>query len=183
MYKIREALAADIPLITAIYSESVLNDTATYELQAPDTVEMGRRFETITLNGYPYLVAEDKMGEILGYAYASAFRSRPAYNWYVEDSIYIAPHARGKGVGKALLAELLERCTALGFRQMVAVIGGDSAASIALHSSAGFEHAGCLKASGFKFGKWLDTYFMQLALGEGGKTAPDTDAYPGSLYK
>ncbi len=183
MLNIRDAVRADIPVITAIYAESVENDSATYELTAPGTVEMEQRFTTITSNGYPYIVAEDDQGTVLGYAYASAFRTRPAYNWFVEDSIYLAPEARGKGLGKALLSELLRRCTALGFRQMVAVIGGESAGSFALHASLGFEHTGCMKASGFKFGKWLDTYFMQLALGEGSDSTPDKEAYPGPLYQ
>ncbi|HWT28403.1 MAG TPA: GNAT family N-acetyltransferase, partial [Methylophilaceae bacterium] len=122
-------------------------------------------------------------GELLGYAYASAFRTRPAYRWMVEDSIYLAPAARGKGVGKALLAELISRCTALGFRQMVAVIGGAHPASIALHRSSGFEETGLLKGTGYKHGRWLDTMLMQRVLGEGKDTDPDLSAYPGSLYK
>ncbi|MCO6184748.1 GNAT family N-acetyltransferase [Rhizobium sp. L1K21] len=183
MFKIREALAADLPAITSIYAECVLNDTATYEIDAPDLGEMTKRFETIKANGYPYLVAEDEQGVVLGYAYASAFRGRPAYNWLVEDSIYLAPAARGKGLGKVLLKTLLERCSALGFRQMTAVIGGASAGSIAVHASLGFEHCGRLKASGFKHGKWLDTVFMQIAMGEGDKTLPDPNVYPGKLYQ
>ncbi len=183
MFTIRDARAEDVPFLTAIYAESVVNDTATYELTPPGEPEMGARFSAITGNGYPYLVAEDADGNIVGYAYASAFRGRPAYNWLVEDSIYLAPQARGKGIGKALLVALLSRCTELGFRQMTAVIGGTSAASIALHSSLGFEHCGVLKASGFKHGKWLDTIFMQLALGEGAETMPDPATYPGPLYR
>lgn len=183
MTKIRDGVAADIPAITAIYSESVLNGIATYELEAPDEAEMAKRFEAIKASRYPYIVAEDEDGVVLGYAYASAFRSRPAYNWMVEDSIYLAKDARGKGIGKLLLRELLERCAELGFRQMVAVIGGPVPGSVALHASLGFEHCGNLKASGFKHGKWLDTIFMQKALGEGNDSLPDTSAYPGLLYQ
>ena len=183
MFKIRNASRDDIPSITTIYSESVANGTASYELEAPGENEMESRYTAITANGYPYIVAEDKTGQMLGYAYASAFRTRPAYNWLVEDSIYLAPEARGKRVGRALLDELLKRCTELGFRQMVAVIGGASPASIAVHASAGFEHAGHMNATGFKHGKWLDTVFMQIALGDGAQTTPDIGTYPGTLNK
>lgn len=178
---IRDAEARDLPAITEIYREAVLNGTATYELDPPDQPEMTARFETITGRGYPYIVAVNEDGTILGYAYASAFRTRPAYNWLVEDSIYLAPAARGQGIGRALVDELVTRCTALGFRQMVAVIGGSSPASIGVHRAAGFEMCGTLNATGFKLGQWLDTVFMQIALGEGAKTAPDVGAYPGTL--
>lgn len=183
MISIRDAVSADIPAITKIYAESVANGTATYELEAPGEKEMESRLATITSNGYPYIVAEDENAQMLGYAYASAFRTRPAYNWLVEDSIYLAPEARGKRIGRALLDELLKRCTELGFRQMIAVIGGASPASIAVHASAGFEHSGHMKATGFKHDKWLDTVFMQIALGNGAETIPDTSTYPGTLYK
>lgn len=180
-FHIRDAEARDLPAITEIYRESVLNGTATYELDPPDQAEMTSRFETITGRGYPYVVAAGEDGTILGYAYASAFRTRPAYNWLVEDSIYISPAARGKGIGRALVNELVTRCTALGFRQMVAVIGGASPASIGVHRAAGFEMCGTLNATGFKLGQWLDTVFMQIALGEGAETDPDVGAYPGTL--
>jgi len=119
-FSLRDATAADIAAITAIYRESVLTGTASYEITPPDEAEMAGRYEAIMQKGYPYLVAADPDGAILGYAYAGAFRTRPAYRWIVEDSIYLARSARGRGVGRALLAALLERCTALGFRQMVA---------------------------------------------------------------
>ena len=180
-FLIRDAEPNDLPAITEIYRESVLNGTATYELDPPDQVEMTTRFETITGRGYPYVVALGDDGTILGYAYASAFRTRPAYNWLVEDSIYLAPAARGQGIGRALVDELVTRCTALGFRQMVAVIGGASPASIGVHRAAGFEMCGTLNATGFKLGQWLDTVFMQISLGEGSETAPDVAAYPGTL--
>lgn len=180
-FSIRDAEPKDLPAITEIYRESVLNGTATYELDPPEQAEMQARFETITGRGYPYVVAAGEDGTILGYAYASAFRTRPAYNWLVEDSIYLAPAARGQGIGRALVDELVTRCTALGFRQMVAVIGGSSPASIGVHRAAGFEMCGTLNATGFKLGQWLDTVFMQIALGEGAETKPDVDAYPGTL--
>lgn len=179
---IRDAVPADLPAITEIYAESVANGVATYELTAPSLAEMTARFEGITGNRYPYILAEEQ-GVILGYAYAGAFRTRPAYNWICEDSIYLSPAARGRGVGSALLAELIERCEALGFRQMIAVIGGAHPASVAVHAKAGFEHQGTLKATGYKHGRWLDTTFMERSLGEGASTDPDIEAYPGTLYR
>ncbi|TDH37709.1 N-acetyltransferase family protein [Pseudohoeflea suaedae] len=179
---IRDATQADLSAITEIYAESVNNGVATYELEPPSIMEMTARFGVVTGNRYPYIVAEHD-GTILGYAYAGPFRTRPAYNWICEDSIYLAPEARGKGVGSALLSELLARCEALGFRQMIAVIGGAHPASVAVHAKAGFEHQGTLKATGYKHGRWLDTTFMEKALGEGSTTDPDTRTYPGTLYR
>ncbi|MDR6755703.1 phosphinothricin acetyltransferase [Mycoplana sp. BE70] len=177
-YTIRTADVGDLPAINEIYRESVLHGVATYEIDPPPPEEMHARFSAITGQGYPYMVAADRQGRILGYAYASAFRTRAAYSWLVEDSIYLAPEARGRGIGKALLAELIARCTALGFRQMVAVIGGAHPASIAVHRATGFEHGGLMKASGFKHGRWLDTVIMQLALGEGASSHPASDVHP-----
>jgi phosphinothricin acetyltransferase len=182
-YRLRDARTSDLPAITAIYRESVLTGVASYEISPPSQAEMESRFAAIIGQGYPYISAEADDGTLLGYAYASAFRTRPAYRWLVEDSIYLAPEARGKGIGKALLADLLARCTALGFRQMVAVIGGASPASIAVHRAAGFEMTGTLNGTGFKHGTWLDTMLMQVALGDGKQTDPNPDAYPGTLFK
>ncbi|MCF6368911.1 GNAT family N-acetyltransferase [Rhizobium halophilum] len=179
---LRDARPADLAEITDIYADSVLNGTASYELSPPDELEMAERFAAIIAKGYPYIVAEDAEGTLVGYAYVSAFRTRPAYRWLVEDSIYLARSARGKGIGKALLAELLRRATELGFRQMVAVIGGASPASIALHQALGFELSGTLKGTGFKHGRWLDTVLMQIALGDGTASEPDDQIYPGTLY-
>ncbi|MCD1264331.1 GNAT family N-acetyltransferase [Shinella sumterensis] len=178
---IRTAVSGDIAAFTEIYRESVLNGVASYEIDPPSPDEMAARFAAITGKGYPYIVAVEQTGLILGYAYASAFRTRPAYRWLVEDSVYLAPEARGKGVGRALLAELIRRCTALGFRQMVAVIGGAHPASIAVHAAAGFAHSGHMKATGFKHGRWLDTVFMQRALGDGAETEPSSATYPGTM--
>jgi L-amino acid N-acyltransferase YncA len=179
---IRDATPADLPEITRIYADSVLNGVASYELVAPDEAEMGRRMSAIRDSSYPYLIATDDEGMVLGYAYASAFRTRPAYRWLVEDSIYLAPEARGKGAGRALLEALIGRCETLGFRQMVAVIGGGHPASIAVHQKAGFVSAGMIAGSGHKHGRWLDTVFMQRPLGEGKTTDPDPESYPGSLF-
>ena len=179
---IRDCLSADLPAITRIYAESVENGVASYELTAPDLAEMTRRHAALIADFYPYVVAEEA-GEILGYAYASAFRTRPAYRWLVEDSIYLSPEARGRGAGSALLAELLNRCTALGFRQMLAVIGGAHPASVAVHRKAGFIESGVIRATGYKHGRWLDTALMQIALGNGDETDPDLQTYPGTLFR
>lgn len=180
-FSLRDAHLADLPAITAIYADSVTHGTASYEMTPPDQAEMRERFLAITSRGYPYIAAEGQDGALLGYAYASAFRTRPAYRWLVEDSIYLAPEARGRGIGRALLGELVSRCTTLGFRQMVAVIGGASPASIAVHHAQGFELSGTLRGTGFKHGRWLDTVMMQCSLGEGNTSDPDQLAYPGTL--
>lgn len=179
---LRDASLSDIDAITAIYRDSVLNGVASYEIAPPDREEMASRFEAIVSKGYPYIVAVDETGTLIGYAYASAFRTRPAYRFMVEDSIYLAPEARGRGIGKRLLEELISRSTALGFRQMIAVIGGAHPASIALHASHGFEEIGRIKGSGFKHGRWLDTMLMQRVLGDGTSTDPDPDANPATLF-
>jgi L-amino acid N-acyltransferase YncA len=167
-------MAADLPQITAIYGWNVLNGTGTFELDAPELAEMTRRRDDVLSKGLPWLVAECE-GEILGYAYANHFRPRPAYRFCLEDSIYLATAARGQGVGKLLLAELLVQCEARGARQMLAVIGdAANAGSIGVHRSLGFEHTGVLKASGWKFGAWRDVIIMQRALGSGDSSAPES---------
>ena len=167
---IRPSTAADLTAITAIYTEAVLHGTGTFELEPPDLAEMGRRRDDVLAKGLPWLVAE-RTGQVLGYAYANHFRPRKAYRFCLEDSIYLHPEARGHGVGKLLLAELLGRCEALGARQMLAVIGDSAnAGSIGVHAAQGFAHTGVLKASGWKFGRWLDVVLMQRALGFGDQT-------------
>ena len=180
---LRDALPSDLPAITEIYRESVLNSTSSYEIAPPTEAEMAARFSVIREQGYPYIAATAEDGTLLGYAYASAFRTRPAYRWLIEDSIYLGAGARGKGIGKLLLGELISRCTTSGFRQMTAVIGGASPASIALHRSLGFEEIGLIKGAGYKHGRWLDTMLMQRALGEGKNSDPDPSVYPGTLFK
>ena len=169
---LRPATAADIPAITAIYRPAVLHGTASFELEPPSEAEMLRRFSAITDAGYPYFVAELD-GRVVGYAYANAYRTRPGYRFTVENSIYLAPDAQGKGIGRALLAALIEACTAKGYRLMVAVIG-DSAnfASIRLHRSAGFTFCGTIHSVGYKFGRWLDSVIMELPLGDGDSSVP-----------
>ncbi len=183
-FRLRPATPADIPAITAIYRDAVLHGTASYELDPPDEAEMAARHAAITGQGYPFDVAEGHDGAMLGYAYASAFRARPAYRWSVEDSVYLAPSAQGRGIGKVLLSHLLDACDDKGFRQMIAVIGwARHAASIRLHESLGFTHIGVFAGSGFKNGKWLDTVLMQKALGDGDRSDPDPDSYPGTLWR
>ncbi|MGE0717879.1 MAG: N-acetyltransferase family protein [Alphaproteobacteria bacterium] len=169
---VRDATAADIPAVAAIYGHHVLHGLASFEEAAPDAAEMARRHREIAGKGYPYLVAEQD-GAVVGYAYAGPYRTRPAYRWTVENSVYVAPHRARAGIGAALLAELVRRCTRAGFRQMVAIIGDSAnAASIGLHAGAGFRHAGVLAAVGFKHGRWVDSVLMQRPLGEGDASAP-----------
>jgi phosphinothricin acetyltransferase len=169
---IRPATPADIPAITRIYAHAVETGTASFELSPPDEADMRTRMQTILEGKFPYFVAEID-GRIAGYAYASLYRTRPAYRFTVEDSVYVAPEMHRRGVGKALLEKLIEQCTALGFRQMIAVIGdSDQAASIGVHRACGFEDAGNLRNIGWKFGRWLDTPLMQRALGPGSTTTP-----------
>ncbi len=171
---IRPATAADIPAIAAIYAHAVLHGTASWELDPPDEAEMLRRFEAVAAGGYPYLVAEEA-GRLLGYAYAGAYRPRPAYRSTVENSIYIAPDSQGRGVGGALLDALMKECTRRGFRQMIAVIGDGTGASLGsrrLHERAGFRLIGVAEKVGFKHGRWLDQMLMQKDLGEGDRTPP-----------
>ncbi|MBX9459070.1 MAG: GNAT family N-acetyltransferase [Rhizobium sp.] len=170
--RIRDASVADMAIITDIYRDSVENGLSTYELVAPSIDDMTSRFHGIAGQNYPYLVAEDESGKVLGYAYASPFRPRPAYRYMAENSVYVAPDTRGIGVGGTLLDALMSATADLGIRQMIAVIGGASPASIAVHEKAGFRHVGRMPASGFKFGKWLDTVLMQIELGEGADTIP-----------
>jgi phosphinothricin acetyltransferase len=169
---VRAATATDVAAITAIYQPAVLAGTASFELEPPDEAEMMRRFEAITGAGYPYFVATVD-GRMVGYAYANAYRTRPAYRFTVEDSIYIVPEAQGKGVGTLLLKALLEASTARGYRLMVAVIGDSrNQASITLHRNAGFTFCGTIHSVGYKFGRWLDSVIMELPLGEGDRTTP-----------
>lgn len=173
---IRSSVGIDLAAIAAIYAAAVLHGTASFELEPPSEEEMRRRRAALIGAGYPYLVAE-RDGTILGYAYAGAYRTRPAYRATVEDSIYVALGSQGQGVGRALLNALIAACEAQDFRQMIAVIGDSaSAASISLHRSCGFAHAGVLQGVGYKHGRWLDSVLMQRSLGDGDATPPTTPA-------
>jgi len=169
---IRPSTGADVAAITAIYAHAVAHGTGTFELDVPDEAEMARRRADVSAKGLPWLVAE-RDGRVLGYAYANHFRPRRAYRFCLEDSIYLDPAARGHGVGRVLLAELLAQCEARGARQMLAVIGDSAnAGSVGVHRACGFEDAGVFKAAGWKFDRWLDVVLMQKALGEGAATVP-----------
>ena len=175
---IRDAGPEDLVQIQKIYAHHVLHGLASFEEAPPDVAEMTRRFEATRARGLPYLTAEaaarDSAGlEILGYAYAGPYRPRPAYRFSVENTVYVAPGLEGQGVGRALIEALIARCTALGLRQMIAVIGDSGhLPSIAFHEALGFTRVGTLRAVGFKFGRWVDSVILQRALGGGDETPP-----------
>jgi L-amino acid N-acyltransferase YncA len=171
--RIRPATAADIPHIARIYAPAVTQGSSSFELEAPDETEMARRMHAVLAGGYPYLAAEAG-GRFAGYAYASVYRTRPAYAFSVEDSIYIDPGMQRRGVGRTLLDALIGECAQRGFRQMLAVIGDspNQAPSVGLHEACGFRIVGRLPGIGYKFGRWVDTLLMQRDLGDGMKTNP-----------
>ena len=170
--EIRPAAAADLPAITEIYEHAVRYGTATFELIPPDLAEMTRRFDVLKDGGFPYLVAALD-GRVVGYAYAGAYRPRPAYRFTVENSVYLQPAIHRRGIGMQLLQRLIADSEQRGYRQMIAVIGDSAnAGSIGVHTKTGFQMIGTHPNVGLKFGRWLDTVMMQLALGEGGTTVP-----------
>jgi L-amino acid N-acyltransferase YncA len=169
---VRPATPDDIPAIEAIYAHHVAHGLASFEEQAPSAQELRRRYEDVARQSLPYLAAE-LGGELVGYGYCGLFRSRSAYRYALEDSVYVKHDMAGRGIGKAVLAELIQRCEALGYRQMVAVIGDSShAASIGLHASLGFLRVGTLRSVGYKLGRWVDSVLMQRPLGPGDGTKP-----------
>lgn len=169
---IRDSTPADMPAIQAIYAHHVQHGTGSFELDPPTLDDIRARREAVLTHCLPYLVAE-RDGEIVGYAYATPYRPRPAYRYTVEDSVYVKPGIAGQGIGGRLLATLIERCTAGGWRQMLAVVGDSAnAGSLALHARQGFHPAGTLRSVGYKFGQWRDTVLMQRALADGDHTAP-----------
>jgi L-amino acid N-acyltransferase YncA len=169
---IRDVRPADVSQITRIYAEAVLHGTATFEIEPPDEAEMARRLGGLLARNFPYFVAEQS-GNVVGYAYAAPYRDRRAYDWCLEDSIYVAPELHRMGIGRLLLSRLITEAEARESRQMIAVIG-DSAntASIAVHAAVGFRLIGTFKSIGFKHGRWLDTVLMQLPLGSSDTTPP-----------
>jgi phosphinothricin acetyltransferase len=170
---IRDAAAADIPALTAIYAHAVLHGTGTFEEDPPTEAEMGERLARVQGRGWAWLVCEAPDGTVLGYAYYSQFRDRSAYRFCAENAIYVRDDVRGQGVGKLLVQALVERAEAAGWRQMLAVIGdSENTGSIGLHVSLGFRQVGTFKGVGMKFGRWLDVVMMQKSLGEGERTLP-----------
>ena len=169
---VRPRRDADMTAITRIYAHHVLHGASSWELTPPDEAEMTRRAQALAEAGYPYLVAE-RDGQVAGYAYAGAYRPRPAYRFTVEHSIYIDDALRRAGVGRALLATLIETCTALGYRQMIAIVGDSkNLQSIDFHEKMGFTRMGIVKNIGYKFDRWMDQVLLQRALGDGADSAP-----------
>ena len=170
--QIRPAAPSDAPDIQAIYAHHVLHGAGTFEEVPPTVEEIAARMDKIAKSGWAWLVAADATG-VLGYAYYAQIRDRSGYRFAAEDSIYVRDDVRGQGVGKALVAALLEHAAARGFRQMFAVIGdSDNVGSVGLHASLGFERVGLLRAAGFKQGRWLDVVYMQKSLGDGDRSLP-----------
>jgi phosphinothricin acetyltransferase len=169
---VRPTTLSDIPSITRIYAHAVRHGTASFEYDPPDEAEMTRRMRSLLDGGYPYLVAEVE-GSVMGYAYAGPYRTRPAYRYTVENSVYIAPEAQRRGIGRVLLDRLIAESETRGYRLMIAVIG-DSAQtpSIELHRAAGFRLVGAFEAVGYKFDRWLDSVLMQRPLGKGASAPP-----------
>jgi phosphinothricin acetyltransferase len=171
--RIRPSLPGDLTAITAIYADAVRCGTGSFELEAPSVDEMATRRASVLAQGLPWLVVTEAGGRGRGYAYAAPCRPRPAYRVTLEDSVYIDADARGRGLGRLLLAELLARCEAWGARQMLAVIGdATNLGSVALHRRLGFAPVGTFDQVGWKFDRWLDVVLMQRALGPGASSAP-----------
>jgi phosphinothricin acetyltransferase len=172
---VRPATPDDISAIHAIYAHHVLKGLASFEEQPPAAEELLRRYREVTQRGLPYIVA-DFGGTVAGYGYCAFYRTRSAYRYALEDSVYVRPDVQGRGVGSALLAELIRQCEALGYRQLIAVIGDSAhAASIGLHAAQGFLRVGTLRSVGFKFGRWVDSVIMQRPLGPGDGVPPVVD--------
>jgi phosphinothricin acetyltransferase len=176
---IRDAGEGDMAAVQGIYARHVLTGLATFEEDPPSAEELLARRRAIVAQGLPYLAAELD-GRVVGYAYAGPYRTRPAYRYAIEDSVYVEEGLGGRGIGRALLAALVARCEAGPWRQMIAVIGDSgNAASIAVHRSVGFAHIGTFRSVGFKFGRWVDTVLMQRPLGDGDRTLPAAPVAPG----
>ncbi len=172
MPEIRPSRDEDLPAICAIYGHHVLYATGTFETVPPTEAEMAARRADVLAKGLPYLVVEDA-GQVLGFAYCQWFKPRPAYRFSAEDSIYLHPDACGRGLGRQLLAALIEQAQQAGLRKLIAVIGDSAnAASIGVHRSQGFEPAGVIRSCGWKFDRWLDIVLMEKTLGDGDSSAP-----------
>ena len=171
---IRAARGDDATAIAAIYAYHVANGTASFDTVPRSEADTAAKIVECSSSGWPFLVAEAN-GELVGYAYATQFRDRPAYRATCENSIYVHPSWVGRGVGSQLLGALVEAATAAGFRQMIAVIGGAEPASVAVHAKAGFVETGRMRSVGRKFGRWLDTLYMQRALGAGDTAPPEVE--------
>jgi phosphinothricin acetyltransferase len=170
---IREVELRDIPGVAAIYGHHVLNGFGSFEETPPSAEDIAGRIASVQALGLPYLVADD--GGVIGFAYASSFRPRPGYRFTAEDSVYVAKDAMGRGVGRALLQAVIDRCAGMGLRQLMAIIGdSDNTASIGLHRAMGFSRIGVARNVGFKRGRWLDLVWMQRSLMDDPTSAPDS---------
>jgi L-amino acid N-acyltransferase YncA len=172
--QLRDSLASDCETIQKIYSHHVLHGTASFEIIPPTLEEMIARRQAVVEKALPYIVAE-REGLVVGYAYVTMYRARPAYRFTVENSVYVQEGLAGEGIGSKLLVELIKRCELAGFRQMIAVIGDSSPASVALHKRHGFEQVGLFRSVGYKAGAWRDTAMLQLALGAGAHLPPEAN--------
>lgn len=168
---IRPTAEADLVAVTAIYSEAVSTDLGSYELAAPDVPMMTRRWRNRIAKGYPHIVATSG-NAVIGYAFVRNARASAACDFVIEDGIYVASHAQGAGVGRALLEELLKICEALKFRQVIAVIADENVSSVRLHEYCGFRVVGLIEGSAFKNGRWIDSLLLQRALGDGNASSP-----------
>ncbi|GAB1385893.1 GNAT family N-acetyltransferase [Melaminivora sp.] len=179
MLLIRPSHADDLPAMTALYAHHVLHGTGTFETEPPSCAEMAARRAEVLARGLPWLVAQDDADDCLrGFAYCNWFKPRPAYRYSAEDSIYVADAARGQGVGRLLLAALIEQAEQAGVRKLLAVIGDSAnAGSIGLHRSAGFSQAAILRSVGWKFGAWRDVVLMERMLGDGDHSAPESSGF------
>jgi phosphinothricin acetyltransferase len=170
---IRDIEPGDIDAVAAIYGRHVLTGFGSFEETPPSSEALAERVATVRALGLPYLVADD--GGVVGFAYASSFRPRPGYRYSAEDSVYVAEHAAGRGVGRALLQAVIDRCSAMGLRQLMAIIGDSgNSASIGLHRALGFSQIGLARSAGFKHGRWVDIVWMQRSLNDGDASAPDS---------
>ena len=170
--EVRDAAPGDLAAIQAIYAHHVLHGLASFEETPPDVEEMRRRHSSVIAAGLPWLVAVEG-GEVLGYGYCTPYRTRSAYRFSLEDSVYVRQDSHRRGIGRAVLVELIRRCEALGYRQLIAVIGDSAhAPSIGVHAATGFVRVGTIRSVGYKFGRWADTVIMQRPLGAGDGTPP-----------
>ncbi len=176
---LRPASLADAPAVAAIYGHHVLHGLGTFEEVPPTDAEIGERMAAVLALGLPYLLAEDEVGRVVGFAYAGPFRSRAAYRYTAEDSVYVHPDFIGRGVGRQLLRAVIDACETIGLRQLVAVIGDSgNAGSRGLHAALGFTETGIGRAVGYKHGRWVDIVWMQRALGRGAAAPPDGPGLP-----
>lgn len=172
---ISPAQLSDAREIAEMYAFYVVDGTATFEIDPPGEAEMRTRMEKVIGGGYPWLVARDDDGNVMGYAYASRFHPREGYRYSCETSIYVRSGEQRKGVGTALIKALIGECEARGLRQAFAIIAGTEPASVVLHARAGFRPCGTLENAGRKHGQWIDVFYMQRSLGEGAGCAPEIE--------